>query len=84
MTDNQKSADEALADEWAAALEEQDADGGDGTAAAHFEELHPDSGGRNGGDVKIDVNQTFPLRDVRAAHEALEGRKTTGATVLLP
>ena len=36
------------------------------------------------GDVKIDVNQTFPLRDVRAAHEALEGRKTTGATVLLP
>ncbi|MEZ5826087.1 MAG: quinone oxidoreductase [Geminicoccaceae bacterium] len=36
------------------------------------------------GDVKIEVNQTFALKDARAAHEALEGRKTTGATVLLP
>ena len=61
MTDNQKSADEALADEWAAALEEHDADGGDGTAAAHFEELHPDSGGRNGGDVKIDAILDVPV-----------------------
>jgi NADPH2:quinone reductase len=34
--------------------------------------------------VKIRVNQTFPLRDAAEAHRALEGRKTTGSTVLLP
>lgn len=32
--------------------------------------------------LKIDIGQTWPLSDVRAAHEALESRKTTGATVL--
>ncbi len=36
------------------------------------------------GAVKIRVNQTFPLQDASAAHEALEGRRTTGSTVLLP
>ena len=36
------------------------------------------------GAVKIRVNQTFPLREAAAAHAALEGRKTTGSTVLLP
>ncbi len=36
------------------------------------------------GAVKIQVNQTFPLAEAAAAHEALEGRKTTGSTVLLP
>jgi NADPH2:quinone reductase len=36
------------------------------------------------GAVKIDVGQTFPLADARAAHEALEGRRTTGATLLIP
>ena len=36
------------------------------------------------GAVKIRVNQTFPLKDAPAAHEALEGRRTTGSTVLLP
>jgi NADPH:quinone reductase len=36
------------------------------------------------GAVKIFVNQTFPLRDAAAAHAALEARKTTGSTVLLP
>jgi NADPH2:quinone reductase len=36
------------------------------------------------GHVKIEVNQTFPLRDAAEAHRALEGRRTTGATVLLP
>jgi NADPH2:quinone reductase len=36
------------------------------------------------GAVKIRVNQTFPLRDAAAAHTALEARKTTGSTVLLP
>jgi len=36
------------------------------------------------GAVKIAVNQTFPLKDAAAAHIALESRKTTGSTVLLP
>jgi NADPH2:quinone reductase len=36
------------------------------------------------GAVKIRVNQTFPLKDAAAAHEALEARRTTGSTVLLP
>jgi NADPH2:quinone reductase len=36
------------------------------------------------GAVKIEVNQTFSLKDAAAAHTALEARKTTGSTVLLP
>jgi NADPH2:quinone reductase len=36
------------------------------------------------GAVKIEVNQTFPLSDAAAAHTALEARKTTGSTVLIP
>jgi NADPH:quinone reductase len=36
------------------------------------------------GVVKIRVNQTFKLSDAAAAHVALESRKTTGSTVLLP
>ena len=36
------------------------------------------------GAVKIQVNQTFSLKDAGAAHAALEARKTTGSTVLLP
>jgi NADPH2:quinone reductase len=36
------------------------------------------------GAVKIQVNQTFPLAEAAAAHAALEGRRTTGSTVLLP
>lgn len=36
------------------------------------------------GAVKIAVNQTFALKDAAAAHRALEARKTTGSTVLLP
>ena len=36
------------------------------------------------GVVKIRVNQTFPLRDAAAAHIALESRRTTGSTVLIP
>jgi NADPH2:quinone reductase len=36
------------------------------------------------GAVKIRVNQTFALPDAAAAHEALEARRTTGSTVLLP
>jgi NADPH2:quinone reductase len=36
------------------------------------------------GAVAIRVNQTFPLSQAAAAHTALEGRQTTGSTVLLP
>jgi len=36
------------------------------------------------GAVRIQVNQTFPLQDAAKAHIALESRKTTGSTVLIP
>lgn len=36
------------------------------------------------GAVKIRVNQTFPLAEAAAAQEALENRRTTGSTVLIP
>ena len=36
------------------------------------------------GKVKIEVNQTYPLSETAQAHRDLEGRKTTGSTVLLP
>lgn len=36
------------------------------------------------GRVKIQIGQTFPLKDAAAAHRALESRKTVGATVLIP
>jgi NADPH2:quinone reductase len=36
------------------------------------------------GAVEIKVHQTFPLADAQAAHTALEARKTTGSTVLIP
>lgn len=35
---------------------------------------------RNG--VKIEINQTFALKDAGDAHRALEGRQTTGSTLL--
>jgi NADPH2:quinone reductase len=36
------------------------------------------------GAVKIEINQTYPLRDAAQAHRDLVDRKTTGSTVLLP
>lgn len=36
------------------------------------------------GAVKIRINQTYPLREAARAHRDLEGRRTTGSTVLLP
>lgn len=36
------------------------------------------------GAVKIEVNQTYALKDAAKAHRDLEGRKTTGSTVLIP
>jgi NADPH:quinone reductase len=36
------------------------------------------------GAVKIEVHQTYPLRDAAQAHRDLEARRTTGSTVLVP
>jgi NADPH2:quinone reductase len=36
------------------------------------------------GIVRINVNQTYPLKEAAQAHRDLESRKTTGSTVLLP
>ena len=36
------------------------------------------------GAVKIEVNQTYALKDAAQAHRDLESRKTTGSTVLIP
>jgi NADPH:quinone reductase len=36
------------------------------------------------GKVKVTIGQEFALRDAADAHRALEGRKTKGATVLIP
>lgn len=58
--------------DYTATVEELDA-----SAAALFEVIAS-------GPVKIDIGQTFPLAQARAAHEALEARRTTGATLLLP
>lgn len=47
------------------------------SAADLFEVVHS-------GAVSIEVNQTFALRDAAEAHRALESRRTTGSTVLIP
>ena len=36
------------------------------------------------GKIKIEIGQTFPLANARLAHEALEGRATIGASLLIP
>ncbi len=36
------------------------------------------------GKVKIPINQKYPLKDAVKAHQDLEGRKTTGSTILIP
>ena len=38
----------------------------------------------NSGAVNISINQDYPLAEAVAAHEDLEGRRTTGSTVLIP
>lgn len=35
------------------------------------------------GKVKININQTFALKDATKAHDALESRSTTGSTILI-
>jgi NADPH2:quinone reductase len=34
--------------------------------------------------VKIQIGQTYALRDAAKAHDDLEGRQTTGSSLLLP
>lgn len=34
--------------------------------------------------VKVSINQTYALKDAVQAHRDLEGRKTTGSSLLLP
>ncbi|MET0370117.1 MAG: quinone oxidoreductase [Sphingobium sp.] len=41
-------------------------------------------GAMRAGAVRADVRQRFALKDAAEAHRALEGRKTSGATILLP
>jgi NADPH2:quinone reductase len=36
------------------------------------------------GAVKVQINQTFALKDAAKAHSAMEGRRTTGSSVLIP
>lgn len=49
----------------------------DASAAAVFEMIAT-------GRISVEIGQTFPLAQASAAHEALESRRTTGATLLLP
>ncbi len=36
------------------------------------------------GDVRIEINQSYPLREAAQAHRDLEARKTSGSTILIP
>lgn len=36
------------------------------------------------GDIRVEINQRYPLAEVQQAHRDLESRKTTGSTVLIP
>lgn len=36
------------------------------------------------GDIKVEINQIFDLKDAADAHRALENRETTGSTILIP
>lgn len=36
------------------------------------------------GRIKVEIGQTYPLEQAEQAHRDLEGRKTTGSTLLLP
>jgi len=49
----------------------------DASASAVFEVIRT-------GAVKVQIGQTFRLTEARQAHEALEARKTSGSTLLIP
>ena len=49
----------------------------DASASALFEVIQ-------GGAVKVEIGAEWPLAEVQAAHEALEARRTTGSSLLIP
>ena len=49
----------------------------DSSAAAVFSRI-------GAGEISIEIGQTFPLSQARAAHEAMESRQTVGSTLLVP
>jgi len=49
----------------------------DASAAAVFSRI-------GAGEISIQIGQTFPLSQARAAHEALESRQTVGSSLLIP
>ena len=49
----------------------------DASAGALFEAI-------TSGAVKVEIGQRYPLGQARQAHEALEARRTTGSTILIP
>src|SRR3974377_592703 len=52
-------------------------------ARAHLSPLAREClGGVLSGAVKIEIKQTYPLKDAAQAHRDLESRKTVGSTVL--
>lgn len=55
-----------------------------GTREALLEGAKELYGNISDGTIRVDIGQEFALKDAAGAHEALAGRKTTGATVLLP
>jgi flagellar motor switch protein FliN/FliY len=62
MSEEDKSADQALADEWAAALEEQGPDGADAALeTAEFAQLKDEGDQVDNGDVKIDAILDVPV-----------------------
>ena len=72
MSDDQQSADEALADEWAAALEEQEGTDGAGddpveqamgaaAEAATFESFKPDGSDTSNGEIHLDSILDVPV-----------------------
>ena len=36
------------------------------------------------GDIRVEINQRYALQDIQRAHRDLEGRNTTGSTVIVP
>ena len=61
MTEETQSSDETLADEWAAALEEQEDGEGGGAAKAEFVELQADAAKGANSDIKLDAILDVPV-----------------------
>jgi flagellar motor switch protein FliN/FliY len=61
MSEEQRSVDEAPADEWAAALDEQVTEQGSAAETAEFEQLQADQDHGVGGDLKLDAILDVPI-----------------------